>query len=194
MSFNLRNRHFLTLRDYTPAEIGFLLKLSADLKAAKYAGTEQPLLKGREIALDLVDAMVVAADDSYTDAEVEAIEKEACPTCGSCSGMFTANSMNCLTEALGLSLPGNGSTLATHADRKRLFEQRKILVGGQPMSLAEYEARVNPRWREQLAERDELERKRLRDIGAATDLSRLGPNLRAMAGRVFTPVGKEGPS
>lgn len=64
----------------------------------------------------------------------------------------------------------------------------------QPMSLAEYEARVNPRWREQLAERDELERKRLRDIGAATDLSRLGPNLRAMAGRVFTPVGKEGPS
>ena len=62
------------------------------------------------------------------------------------------------------------------------------------MSLAEYEARVNPRWREQLAERDELERKRLRDIGAATDLSRLGPNLRAMAGRVFTPVGKEGPS
>ncbi len=69
------------------------------------------IIKGREIALDLVDAMVVAADDKYTDEEVEAIEKEACPTCGSCSGMFTANSMNCLTEALGLSLPGNGSTL-----------------------------------------------------------------------------------
>ncbi|MCH8466142.1 MAG: dihydroxy-acid dehydratase [Roseinatronobacter sp.] len=72
-------------------------------------------------ALDLVDAMVVAADERYTDAQVKAIEEEACPTCGSCSGMFTANSMNCLTEALGLSLPGNGSTLATHAYRKKLF-------------------------------------------------------------------------
>ncbi len=86
------------------------------------------IIKGREIALDLVDAMVVAADDKYTDEEVEAIEKEACPTCGSCSGMFTANSMNCLTEALGLSLPGNGSTLATHADRKRLFVEAGHLV------------------------------------------------------------------
>ena len=72
-------------------------------------------------AVDLVDAMVVAADDKYTDAQVQAMEEEACPTCGSCSGMFTANSMNCLTEALGLSLPGNGSTLATHAYRKQLF-------------------------------------------------------------------------
>src|SRR5690606_4921190 len=79
-------------------------------------------------ALDLVDAMVVAADDSYTDAEVAAIEEAACPTCGSCSGMFTANSMNCLTEALGLSLPGNGSTLATHADRKRLFLEAGHLI------------------------------------------------------------------
>jgi dihydroxy-acid dehydratase len=86
------------------------------------------VIKGREIALDLVDAMVVAADDKYTDAEVEQIEKEACPTCGSCSGMFTANSMNCLTEALGLSLPGNGSTLATHADRKRLFVEAGHLI------------------------------------------------------------------
>ncbi len=74
-----------------------------------------------EKKLDLVDAMVAAADDNYTDEQVKAIERSACPTCGSCSGMFTANSMNCLTEALGLSLPGNGSTLATHADRKRLF-------------------------------------------------------------------------
>jgi dihydroxy-acid dehydratase len=81
------------------------------------------VLNGKEKALDLVDAMVVAADDKYTDEEVEAIEQNACPTCGSCSGMFTANSMNCLTEALGLSLPGNGSTLATHADRKELFLQ-----------------------------------------------------------------------
>ncbi|MCV2880408.1 dihydroxy-acid dehydratase [Actibacterium sp. XHP0104] len=76
-----------------------------------------------EKALDLVDAMVVAADDSYSDEEVDAIEKAACPTCGSCSGMFTANSMNCLAEALGLALPGNGSMLATHADRKELFLQ-----------------------------------------------------------------------
>jgi len=71
--------------------------------------------------LDLVDAMVAAADSHYSDAEVDAIERSACPTCGSCSGMFTANSMNCLTEALGLSLPGNGSLVATHAERKQLF-------------------------------------------------------------------------
>jgi dihydroxy-acid dehydratase len=79
------------------------------------------VLKGKEVALDLVDAMVAAADEKYTDEEVQTIERSACPTCGSCSGMFTANSMNCLTEALGLSLPGNGSTLATHSDRERLF-------------------------------------------------------------------------
>ena len=81
------------------------------------------VINGKEKALDLVDAMVAAADDKYSDAEVEEIEQNACPTCGSCSGMFTANSMNCLTEALGLSLPGNGSTLATHSDRKELFLQ-----------------------------------------------------------------------
>ncbi|NIY73778.1 dihydroxy-acid dehydratase [Marivivens donghaensis] len=82
-----------------------------------------------EHSLDLVDAMVAAADDKYTDEEVDAIEKAACPTCGSCSGMFTANSMNCLAEALGLALPGNGSMLATHADRKELFLEagRKIV-------------------------------------------------------------------
>ena len=73
--------------------------------------------------LDLVDAMVIAADENATDEEVAEYERSACPTCGSCSGMFTANSMNCLTEALGLSLPGNGTTLATHADRKGLFEE-----------------------------------------------------------------------
>ena len=86
------------------------------------------VLDGKEVALDLVDAMVVAADDKVSDADVEAIERAACPTCGSCSGMFTANSMNCLTEALGLSLPGNGSTLATHADRQRLFEEAGRLI------------------------------------------------------------------
>jgi len=79
------------------------------------------VLDGKEKALDLVDAMVAAADDRISDADVQAIERSACPTCGSCSGMFTANSMNCLTEALGLSLPGNGSVLATHADREHLF-------------------------------------------------------------------------
>ena len=81
------------------------------------------MLKGKLQSLDLVDAMVMAADDAYSDEEVQAVEEAACPTCGSCSGMFTANSMNCLTEALGLSLPGNGSTLATHSDRKHLFEE-----------------------------------------------------------------------
>ncbi|MCW1932176.1 dihydroxy-acid dehydratase [Pararhodobacter zhoushanensis] len=72
-------------------------------------------------SVDLIDAMVAAADDKYSDAEVDEYEKNACPTCGSCSGMFTANSMNCLAEALGLALPGNGSMLATHADRKEIF-------------------------------------------------------------------------
>lgn len=86
------------------------------------------VVKGAKRALDLVDAMVVAADDSYSDEEVQTIERSACPTCGSCSGMFTANSMNCLTEALGLSLPGNGSTLATHADREKLFREAGHLI------------------------------------------------------------------
>ncbi|WP_439578477.1 dihydroxy-acid dehydratase [Elioraea sp.] len=77
--------------------------------------------RGETRAVDLIDAMIVAADSSVTDEEVAVIERSACPTCGSCSGMFTANSMNCLAEALGLALPGNGTVLATHADRKRLF-------------------------------------------------------------------------
>ena len=80
-------------------------------------------LEGKVISLDLVDAMVKAADKNCSDEEVAAVERSACPTCGSCSGMFTANSMNCLTEALGLSLPGNGTTLATHADREQLFRK-----------------------------------------------------------------------
>ncbi len=79
------------------------------------------LIGGEERHLDLIDAMIAAADPNESDADVQKMERSACPTCGSCSGMFTANSMNCLTEALGLSLPGNGSTLATHADRKELF-------------------------------------------------------------------------
>jgi dihydroxy-acid dehydratase len=81
-----------------------------------------------EHKLDLVDAMVLAASPDASDEEVDAVERSACPTCGSCSGMFTANSMNCLTEALGLSLPGNGTLLATHADRKQLFQRAGHLI------------------------------------------------------------------
>jgi len=81
------------------------------------------VIRGEERHLDLIDAMVAAVDDNVSDEEAKQMEVSACPTCGSCSGMFTANSMNCLTEALGLSLPGNGSVLATHADRKQLFLQ-----------------------------------------------------------------------
>lgn len=93
-----------------------------------------PMEAGKVIAhgvtkkYDLIDAMVAAADDRVSDEEVKVIERSACPTCGSCSGMFTANSMNCLTEALGLALPGNGSTLATHADRRRLFVEAGHLI------------------------------------------------------------------
>jgi len=86
-------------------------------------------LRGKRRVVDLVDAMIAAADDTVSDVDVEVIERSACPTCGSCSGMFTANSMNCLAEALGLALPGNGSMLATHADRKRLFiESGHVIV------------------------------------------------------------------
>ncbi|NPD68731.1 dihydroxy-acid dehydratase [Lichenicola cladoniae] len=81
------------------------------------------MIGGKSRSLDLVDAMVAAADSSISDADVAVIERSACPTCGSCSGMFTANSMNCLAEALGLALPGNGTVLATHADRRGLFQE-----------------------------------------------------------------------
>jgi dihydroxy-acid dehydratase len=84
--------------------------------------------QGKTKGLDLVDAMVAAADSNVSAAECDAIERSACPTCGSCSGMFTANSMNCLTEALGLSLPGNGSLVATHAERKQLFLRAGRLI------------------------------------------------------------------
>ncbi len=86
------------------------------------------VIHGKELHLDLVDAMVAAVDPHYTDQETLQMERSACPTCGSCSGMFTANSMNCLVEALGLGLPGNGSLLATHADRKRLFLEAGRLI------------------------------------------------------------------
>ncbi|WP_024281088.1 dihydroxy-acid dehydratase [Xanthobacter sp. 126] len=86
------------------------------------------LLSTGERKVDLIDAMISAADDKVSDADVTVMERSACPTCGSCSGMFTANSMNCLTEALGLALPGNGSALATHADRERLFVEAGHLI------------------------------------------------------------------
>jgi len=86
------------------------------------------IVQGKETTLDLVDAMVLSADDSISDEDVASIERSACPTCGSCSGMFTANSMNCLVEALGLGLPGNGSVLATHIDRKGLFLKAGQLI------------------------------------------------------------------
>ncbi|MDQ4136255.1 MAG: dihydroxy-acid dehydratase [Pseudomonadota bacterium] len=90
------------------------------------------VLNGVTKKLDLVDAMVAAADDRVAEEDIKVIERSACPTCGSCSGMFTANSMNCLTEALGLALPGNGTVLATHADRRRLF----VEAGHQIVDLA----------------------------------------------------------
>jgi dihydroxy-acid dehydratase len=83
---------------------------------------------GKYRMVDLIDAMIEAADPKNSDKDVAAMERSACPTCGSCSGMFTANSMNCLTEALGLSLPGNGSVVATHADREKLFVKAGRLI------------------------------------------------------------------
>jgi dihydroxy-acid dehydratase len=92
-------------------------------KVVKVVNNTQKIIK-----LDLVDAMIKAGDSTVSDADVAEIERSACPTCGSCSGMFTANSMNCLTEALGLSLPGNGTIVATHADRKELFLRAGRLI------------------------------------------------------------------
>ncbi len=97
-------------------------------------------------SLDLIDAMVIAADLKRADSEVEEYERSACPTCGSCSGMFTANSMNCLTEALGLALPGNGTVVATHADRKELFlEAGRLIVDLARRYYEKEDARVLPR-------------------------------------------------
>src|SRR6476620_4913439 len=98
------------------------------MEAGKYIAEPVGNAAGVTKKVDLIDAMVAAADDRVSDAEVQVIERSACPTCGSCSGMFTANSMNCLTEALGLALPGNGSVLATHADRKSLFVEAGHLI------------------------------------------------------------------
>lgn len=105
----------------TPGMLLASLRLNIPVIFVSGGPMEAGKTKLSEHKLDLVDAMVIAADDAASDDKVAEYERSACPTCGSCSGMFTANSMNCLTEALGLALPGNGSTLATHADRENLF-------------------------------------------------------------------------
>ncbi|HMU68237.1 MAG TPA: dihydroxy-acid dehydratase, partial [Cellvibrionaceae bacterium] len=105
----------------TPGMLMAAMRLNIPVIFVSGGPMEAGKTKLSEHKLDLVDAMVIAASDTATDEEVAAYERSACPTCGSCSGMFTANSMNCLTEALGLSLPGNGTVLATHSDRKELF-------------------------------------------------------------------------
>ncbi|MCP4881587.1 MAG: dihydroxy-acid dehydratase, partial [Gammaproteobacteria bacterium] len=105
----------------TPGMLMAAMRLNIPVVFVSGGPMEAGKTKLGDSKLDLVDAMVIAADPDADDAKVEEYERSACPTCGSCSGMFTANSMNCLTEALGLSLPGNGSLLATHADREELF-------------------------------------------------------------------------
>ncbi|GLH20364.1 dihydroxy-acid dehydratase [Pseudomonas atacamensis] len=107
----------------TPGMLMAALRLNIPVIFVSGGPMEAGKTKLASHGLDLVDAMVIAADSSASDEKVAEYERSACPTCGSCSGMFTANSMNCLTEALGLALPGNGSTLATHSDREQLFLQ-----------------------------------------------------------------------
>ncbi|MFF7706445.1 dihydroxy-acid dehydratase [Pseudomonas sp. NPDC007930] len=107
----------------TPGMLMAALRLNIPVVFVSGGPMEAGKTKLASHGLDLVDAMVIAADSTASDEKVAEYERSACPTCGSCSGMFTANSMNCLTEALGLALPGNGSVLATHADREKLFLQ-----------------------------------------------------------------------
>ncbi|WP_323846640.1 dihydroxy-acid dehydratase [Microbulbifer magnicolonia] len=130
----------------TPGMLMAALRLNIPVIFVSGGPMEAGKTKLAEHKLDLVDAMVIAATDSASDEMVEEYERSACPTCGSCSGMFTANSMNCLTEALGLSLPGNGTLLATHADRRELF----LRAGREIVALAkryyeEDDARALPR-------------------------------------------------
>ncbi|MAY71734.1 MAG: dihydroxy-acid dehydratase [Halomonas sp.] len=106
----------------TPGMLMAAMRLNVPVIFVSGGPMEAGKTKLLDHGLDLVDAMVMAADDSVDEETLNEVERSACPTCGSCSGMFTANSMNCLTEALGLALPGNGTVLATHADRRRLFE------------------------------------------------------------------------
>ena len=112
----------------TPGMLMAAMRLNIPVVFVSGGPMEAGKTKLAEHKLDLIDAMVVAADPTVSDEVAEEYERSACPTCGSCSGMFTANSMNCLTEALGLSLPGNGTVVATHADRKALFQRAGQLV------------------------------------------------------------------
>ncbi len=105
----------------TPGMLNAAMRLNIPTVFVSGGPMEAGKTKLAENKVDLINVMVVAADESVSDADVEEMERSGCPTCGSCSGMFTANSMNCLTEAMGLSLPGNGTVVATHADRKELF-------------------------------------------------------------------------
>ncbi len=112
----------------TPGMLNAAMRLNLPTVFVSGGPMEAGKTRLAEHKLDLIDAMVIAADDDASDETVAEYERSACPTCGSCSGMFTANSMNCLTEAIGLSLPGNGSTLATHADREKLFRRAGQLI------------------------------------------------------------------
>ena len=110
----------------TPGMLRAAMRLNIPTVFVSGGPMEAGKFRGRGV--DLIDAMVMGADDTCSDEEIAQIERCACPGCGSCSGMFTANSMNCLTEALGLSLPGNGTIVATHANRRRLFEDAAALI------------------------------------------------------------------
>ncbi len=110
----------------TPGMLMAAMRINIPVVFVSGGPMEAGIFKNKPI--DLVDAMVAGADDSISDKDLDEIEKSACPTCGSCSGMFTANSMNCLTEALGLSLPGNGTVVATHINRTKLFEKAAGLI------------------------------------------------------------------
>src|ERR1035438_2444622 len=124
------------------------------------AGAPAGLAAGPKI--DLIDSMVASADPSVSDDQLLAMEESACPTCGSCSGMFTANSMNCLTEAIGLALPGNGSTLATHSARRGLFERAGRAIGETPRRYyADEDSSVLPR---SIANRDAFENAMTLDV------------------------------
>jgi len=112
----------------TPGMLMAAMRLNIPVVFVSGGPMEAGKTKLAERKLDLIDAMIIAADPNASDEKVAEYERSACPTCGSCSGMFTANSMNCLTEALGLSLPGNGTTLATHADREQLFLKAGRLI------------------------------------------------------------------
>jgi dihydroxy-acid dehydratase len=114
----------------TPGMLMAAMRLNIPAVFVSGGPMEAGRIKGQERGYDLVDAMVLAGDASVSDEEIAEIERCACPTCGSCSGMFTANSMNCLNEALGLALPGNGTVVATHKNRLTLFEQaaRRIVA------------------------------------------------------------------